>query len=304
MVIKRLNIQLILFGVLVIFNVANAQNSNDESLKVIAHNIWNGFDWGKDKERRDKYVNWVKLQNPDVMALQELCGYTQEKLLEDAKKWGHNYAEILKTDGYPVGITSKKPITVKERVLENMHHGFMHCETYGIDFFIIHFSPFSHKKRHEEAKTILDRLSNLPSDQNKYMVLGDFNAVSPFDAHFYKDNIGIIESMKASEEKHAHVRNLFYGGLEYGVLAKLLGYPLKDIVQEHTSNLEDRYSSPTEIFKPEKNNQNIPERAKRIDYILTSPYLASKCIAAKVLNKEPTYYLSDHYPVLAIFDLK
>jgi exodeoxyribonuclease-3 len=61
---------------------------------------------------------------------------------------------------------------------------------------------------------------------------------------------------------------------------------------------------PTEIFEPKKRLQGHPERAKRIDYILTSPYLASRCITARVLNKEPTYYLSDHYPVTVILDLK
>ena len=64
---------------------------------MISYNIWNGFDWGKDVERKTNFIDWVNVQKPDVFALQELCGYTQEMLLEDAKKWGHNYAELLKT---------------------------------------------------------------------------------------------------------------------------------------------------------------------------------------------------------------
>ena len=173
-----------------------------KTLKIISYNIWNGFDWGKDNDRKSKFVSWVNTQAPDIIALQELCGYTQEQLLEDAKKWGHSYAKIVKTTGYPVGITSIKPIEVKEKILEGMHHGALHCETAGIDFVVIHFSPFSYKKRHEEAKIILDKLSKLSKEQNKYIVLGDFNALSPFDAHLYKNNTELLSS-KAIFRKRA-----------------------------------------------------------------------------------------------------
>lgn len=273
-----------------------------KTFKVISYNIWNGFEWGKDKDRKGKFVSWVKTQAPDVMALQELCGYTQEQLLTDAKKWGHNYAEIVKTSGYPVGITSNKPIEVKERILDDMHHGALHCKTAGIDFMVIHFSPFSYKKRHTEAKITLDKLSKLSKDQNKYVVLGDFNALSPFDAHLYKNNSKLINSKRDSEKEHNHVRNLIDGEFEYGVIGAHLGAPLIDVTQRFTSGLEDRISFPTQVFETVK-GKGRDENSIRIDYILTSPFLAEKCINSKVLNKEETYYLSDHYPVIAEFEL-
>ena len=273
-----------------------------ESLKVISYNIWNGFDWDKDNDRKSEFIDWVNTQRPDVFALQELCGYTQDELLKDAKKWGHSYAEIVKTSGYPVGITSNQPIEVKEKILDSMHHGALHCKTSGIDFFVVHFSPFSHKKRHEESKIILDKLSQVSKIQDKYIVLGDFNAVSPFDADLYKNKSTLIMSMLASESKNSHVRNLFHGELEYGVLGTFLGYPLIDVTQRHTSGWDNRVSFPTQVFEKEK-GKGRNETSKRIDYILTSPFLAQKCIRAKVSNKEDTYYLSDHYPVIAEFEL-
>lgn len=289
---------LALFG----FNNNPEPIKETKTLKVITYNIWNGFDWGKDVDRKEKLVTWVKAQNPDVMALQELCGYTQEQLLIDAKKWGHNYAQILKTTGYSVGITSKKPIEVKGKIMEEMHHGALHCEIGGIDFMVIHFSPFSYKKRHAEAKIILDKLSKLSKDQNKYVVLGDFNALSPFDAHLYKNSATLISSKKESEAKHSHVRNLIDGELEYGVIGSFLGYPLIDVAQKFTLKLDDRISCPTQVFETEK-GLGRHENSTRIDYILTSPFLAKQCIGSKVLNKEDTYYLSDHYPVIAEFQL-
>ncbi|MFT7162265.1 MAG: exodeoxyribonuclease-3 [Bacteroidia bacterium] len=272
------------------------------SLKVVTYNIWNGFEWGKDDARKDKLTAWVKSQNPDVLALQELCGYTQEKLRADAKKWGHSYAEILKTTGYPVGITSNKPIDLKETILENMHHGALHCKIANIDFFVIHFSPFSYQKRQKETEIILEKLSKLSKDQKMYLVLGDFNAVSPHDADLYKKNEMLLPSLKASKSENSHVRNLLNGELEYGVVGSLLGYPLIDITQKHTSTWDERVSFPTQVFESKKGNGR-PPNSKRIDYILASSLLSEKCKTAKVLNQKETYYLSDHYPVVAEFNL-
>ncbi|GJM29474.1 MAG: hypothetical protein DHS20C17_21090 [Cyclobacteriaceae bacterium] len=271
------------------------------NLKIITYNLWNGFEWGKDSERRKELVNWVKIQNPDVVALQELCDYTREKLLEDATEWGHTHAEILKTSGYPVGITSKEPIEVKERILEGMHHGALHCKTSGIDFMVVHFSPFSYEKRRQEAKIVLTRLSRIVETQNRYVVLGDFNAVSPFDADLYKDNGDRIKAMQASERENDHVRNLFQGQLEYGVMGAFLSFPLLDVVQKYTVGLHQRISAPTQVFEENRGEGRHPN-SKRIDYILVSPAMELACTNARVLNTEETFYLSDHYPVLAEFD--
>ncbi len=277
--------------------LAQAQEHTD-NLKVISYNIWNGFDWGKDLERKEKMVQWVKTQKPDILALQELCGYTHEQLLEDAKKWGHNYAEILKTSGYPVGITSKYPIEVKERILENMHHGALHCKVADIDVMVIHFSPSDYKKRQVESKIIREKLSALDENQEKYIVLGDFNSLSPFDGDIYKAKL--LNAERESDASNGKNRNLIDGELEYGVIGSLLGYPLIDISQRFTSGWDERISFPTQVFEEEK-GEGRSDKSVRIDYILVSPYLASQCVNAKILNQEDTYYLSDHYPVMAEF---
>lgn len=287
--------------IILTFGVSSHGLRSQEKLKVMTYNIWNGFDWGKDFDRKIKFIDWVNTQNPDVLALQELCGYDEEKLKSDALKWGHPFVEILKTSGYSVGITSREPIVVKEKILDDMHHGALHCKVYDIDIFVVHFSPFSYQKRREEAKIIMDKLSKLSTGQNKYLVLGDFNALSPFDAHLYKDNPRLLENKRASEIEHDHVRNLLEDQLEYSVLGSLLGYPLIDVVQRFTSSWDNRVSCPTQVFESEK-GEGRPMNSTRIDYILSSPFLATKCVNAGVLNKKDTYYLSDHYPVMAEFD--
>ncbi len=298
MIIKKFNVVLIFL--IVAFSLYSEEK--DSTLKVISYNIWNGFDWGKDTLRHKEALNWISSQKPDVVAMEELNGYTKEKLLIDAKAWGHSYAEILKTSGYPVGITSNKPIIIKERIMDNMHHGALHCQTWGIDFFVVHFSPFSYEKRHEEANIILSKLSEIKNEQNKYIILGDFNAVSPFDADFYNGNEKMMKRMRDYEAKNDHVRNLFFNELEYGVLSAFLSFPLIDVVQKYTYELDERISCPTQIVEKEKNEEK-PSNSSRIDYILVSPFLANICTNAKVSNGEATYYLSDHYPVIAEFKI-
>ncbi len=273
---------------------------SQEHLKVISYNIWNGFDWGKDTIRHQKVINWIDAQKPDVVALQELNAYTREKLLMDARTWGHSYAEILKTSGYSVGITSNHPIEVKERIMENMHHGALHCHTRGIDFFVVHLSPFSYEKRKQEAGILFSRMAEISEQQDKVIVLGDFNAVSPFDADLYRDNEAMMKALRGSDEAHDHVRNLFHDELEFGVLSSFLGYPLIDVVQRYTKGLDQRISFPSQVFEKSEGEGRRFD-SSRIDYILVSPSLGASCTGARVVNDQPAYYLSDHYPVVAEF---
>lgn len=277
---------------------AQAQN-----LKVISYNIWNGFDWGNDVERKEQLTQWVNSQDADVVALQELCGFTETKLKELAQQWGHNYAEILKTDGYPVGITSRKPIEVKERIFEGLHHGALHCQTFGIDFFVIHLSPFSYEKRHLESELILSKIKAQNGSDGNCIVLGDFNALSPFDAHYYKNNTELLRAEIELEQQHEHVRNLQHGNLEYGVLSKFLEFPLNDVMPSYVSEFDELITYPSQVFEKEPGAGRDP-KSIRIDYILVSPSLSSKCIHAGILNNQSSYYLSDHYPVFVELDLK
>lgn len=107
---------LLVLIVLVFVDFAPAQIPERSNLRIMTYNIWNGFDWGKDSIRKESTIEWIKSQKPDVLALQELCNYTEEKLKEDALKWGHQHVQLLKTEGYPTALTSNRPISLKERI--------------------------------------------------------------------------------------------------------------------------------------------------------------------------------------------
>src|SRR5665811_1944138 len=87
---------------------ANLYSQPISTLKIMSYNILDGYDHGKDSLRQDKAVDFIQSQKPDVVALQELVGFTPESLKEFARSYGHNYSVILKEKGYPVGLTSNQ----------------------------------------------------------------------------------------------------------------------------------------------------------------------------------------------------
>lgn len=279
--------------------------SQKSTVKVITYNIWNGYDWGKDEDRRGRMNRWIDDQNPSIVALQELCKYTPEKLKEDAQAWGHAYSVLLKTSGYSVGLTSENPIEIKEKIIEGMHHGALHCKTNGIDVFVIHFSPGSYAKRREEVALILDKLEEVKKDNDRFIVMGDFNSQSPIDADLYDPNGAFLARLRESNKDKPLKGNLFNGNLDYAVMSSLLAFPLIDVCQAFTKGMEERGSFPGQVLGKVNNEteEELIARAQRIDFIMVSPELAQKCIDAKVCNGKENYYLSDHYPVVAEFDL-
>ncbi len=272
-----------------------------DSLKVLTYNIWNGFDWGKDTVRESQFVKWVQYQDPDVCALQELCGFDSVKLANIAREWNHPYAIILKTGGYPVGITSKYPINLKERIRSGMHHGALHATITGIHFFVIHFSPSSFVKRRWEANRIIEKIKPL-GDTTPVIVLGDFNALSPMDAHLYPEGSPVLARYRRNHPS-GDKGNLEDMQFDYAVIARFLGYPLYDLAYKFQNEDPDRGTFPALALSHanQETHQLLQARQQRIDYIFATRNLANHCISATVIKNQYTEPLSDHYPVIAEF---
>lgn len=272
--------------------------------KVMTCNIWNGFDWGKDSLRRKAWQQWVNTQQPDVLALQELCSYTPEKLQEDALSWGHNYSVLHKRDGYSVGLTSRYPIEEKEKLFDGLHHGALHGKTNGIDFLVVHLHPGSIKRRREETRILLEKLENIKTSTKKYMVLGDFNANSPFDAHLIDPEGPLLTRMRKGNQGEGLDSNLDHNRLDFSVISGFLFFPLYDVLKEYSQGMADRATFPAPVLIPEyyESIEHVKSCSQRIDYILVSRALSIKCVNARVFNGEENGYLSDHYPVMAEFE--
>ncbi|WP_194974282.1 endonuclease/exonuclease/phosphatase family protein [Aquiflexum lacus] len=285
--------------------------AQSDQIKVMSYNIWNGFEWGKDKERESAMVKWLQEQDADVIGFQELNDFTPEKLQALASQWGHPYSMLLKEDGYPIGITSKTPLLLKTKMIGGMWHGMLHAQTQGIDFLVVHLSPQDWQFRRREAELLSEYIENvlIQTGQEKYMVLGDFNAHSPFDINFDKSNPTELklaqkaDSVRLAEKGKEAFVNLRNNMIDYSVMSKFFSMPLIDVVKQKVadSNLK---SFPTPLVTGHMAPFEIATFQKRIDYILASPYFEDSVIHAEIINYGETERLSDHFPVVAVFGKK
>lgn len=279
----------------IVYSSCKRTKENKKHFSVIAYNVCDGLD--SNAIRINTLVQWVKKQNPDVIAFEELNGFKQNSLEKLAKTWGHPYAVIEKESGYPVGITSRYPITHVYKMVKGMFHGCLFVETHGISFFVVHFSPFSSAKRLQEADSIIHYLKKERRLKTRTIVLGDFNSFSPFDSTFYTTT-GIRDSMYAQQQRNKILRNLnAENQLDYQVMRSFMNQGLFDSYYLFHKNFE--VSCPTKMYP------NVPKSDLTcIDHILLSEDLKSQCQNVTLIKNAVTDTLSDHYPIRAIFNLK
>ncbi len=264
---------------------------NVEKIRVMSYNILNGFDWGKDLDREARLVEWVKAQDPEILGLQELCGFTQEKLSKLAARWGHPYAVIVKEDGYPVGITSKKPIDLKEKIAGKIGHGLLHVQTYGFDVLVTHLNPSNTVKRNEEAKMIVDYIKEHHLDH--CLLMGDMNSHSPMDADYMEAHSYRLTAKYGG----AGSPNLLDGEIDYSVISHYLSVPLIDLCRIFVAP-DKRVSFPTPVLMGQSKHKDVRlKSSERLDYIFASPSVAKLVVDGFIFNEGETEYLSDHFPI-------
>lgn len=261
-------------------------------MRVISYNVLEGMK--EPPGRREAIAAWLAAQTPDVVAFQELNGYTEARLREEAQAWGHAHAALLKDKGYATGLTSRAPIAGVQRVLGGFHHGALRLRTGGVTYYVVHFSPFETGVRVKEAGQILAGMKDDGKGQaldgaqaaldakQPVVVLGDFNSASPDDR--------VTPGKGCADELHFQVLRNF----------KDAGFT--DTVRAKHDDPKALRSCPTPLAHPELSREGLKKIQMRIDYILVSPELAQACTRAEAMNSEAFDTMSDHYPLVADFD--
>ena len=255
-------------------------------LGIVSYNILEGFANGANGRfpdgavRRKAVSKWLAEQAPAIVGFQELNGYTQDRLAEESRAWGHGHAATVKEGGYIVGLTSREPIEVVERHLDGMHHGLLHAQTMGIDCFVVHLSPFKARHRQREAHMIVQRVQTAMNEGHPVIVMGDFNALSPQDRAAYDGNTELLDRMRNSDATHGHIENLIDGKIDYSVMQVFLDAGLVDLFAKH------RDADPL-------------TGEQRIDFILASPNLAEHLVDAAWHTEQEFDGMSDHPPTTA-----
>ena len=290
---KRLHILYTLLFIWLLPVTSNGQPAGKEKLRVISYNIWNGFE--HDASRRANFINWIKGQQPDILAMTELVGFTEKDLGQLASEYGHKYYAIVKEEGYPVGITSNEPITVVKKQMEGFWHGMLHVKTHGLDMIVTHLSPHDWKFRLKEAQMLTSYIQDNQLDN--CLVMGDFNAYSPFDADWVETHAQLIENMQKWDAEQETYRNMRDGRFDYSVLSKFLSIGLTDICRLYVP-ADKRTTFPAAfLYGWQHGDTRLHGIGERLDYILVSPSLVSRCLDARIHNGIETEGISDHYPV-------
>jgi len=261
-------------------------------LRVLSHNVWYGF--SKDLERKATWLKWVADQDPDIVALQELNGYTAARLQEDASSWGHAHSALLKEGGFPTGLSSRFPITDVSRIREGFHHGLLRCQTAGITVYVIHFHPSDWQARIREARLLLADVASLPpAEQAKVVLIGDFNGFSPSEKTHLERGGELVRFFEMLDERDGS-QNLNQGELDYGGIQAFHDAGYRDLIHEQlTPDSPYPGTFPTRLRPSDELG-----RDRRLDYVFVPEGLAANAISASVIRDEITAKLSDHYPII------
>ncbi len=247
-----------------------------DTLKVISYNILEGMKNDK-ANNYNKFVEWIKSQAPDVLALQEVNGFNQKELEKLAKRYGHNYVitNPKSTDNYPVALTSKYPIESRRRITMNVSHGaiFARLKNTDLNIVVTHFWPQAYWKtvgdnlgndyRLQEAKIVLDSTIRKFKEEKDWLFMGDFNSVSRRD---YTPSVTTNN---------------------YWAIDEIMGAGYIDAIHYLHGNKEDGSA---------KYDFQYPGR--RIDFIFGTEPILKKVTKAMPIYDEFTKVYSDHPPMM------
>ena len=286
---KALLILLVLPGLL--FGEGQAQvQTVPERMRLVTYNVWYGF--SKIPQRKAGWIKWMSRQQPNVVCLQELNGYTSDQLKRDAQSWGHKYSVLLKEDGFPTGLTSQFPIQEVQRFRKGFQHGAMRVFTAGVYVYVIHLHPSNWRTRQQEIKLVLADVKRLP-DSARVLLVGDFNTFSPRDQDHYQAK---LEAFFTDRDNRYREVNLRDGRLDYSVVKRIESDGFLDLEAKFRTAFQGTF--PTEIEKPGDDGDS-----RRLDYVFANPVIAKECVATRSIVDAETSRFSDHYPVIADFKL-
>jgi len=264
------------------------------TLRILTHNVYMGFSKGN-AAHHPRWREWVAEQKPDVTALQELNGYTTEKLAADAAAWGHPHSALLKEDGFPVGLTSRWPIEDVVRLRKGFHHGILRGRVRGVFVYAIHFHPSDWERRIQEAALLAEDIASLPAGDRPIVLAGDFNGFSPADREHYDHTPALVPFFASLDGRDPGARNLRDGRIDDGGIQAILDQGFVDL-QASVRGVGGPFlgTFPSSLVRGEDHG---PDR--RLDYIFASASLAGRVKSVRLCRDDETALFSDHFPVMA-----
>lgn len=249
-------------------------------MTILSYNVLEGFQRGATAEEG---VQWIGEAAPDIAGFQELMDISAGEFAALARRWNHPHTAMHKEKGHPVGLSSTAPIEIVEKRTEGLHHGYLHAVTHGIHFLVLHLAPGRPRQeiRKKEAALLAGVIAPLLENQERVVVLGDFNDLSPLDP---------IPTIRGERPE----------SWDYTVLQTFLDLGLVDACH-HMARKQGKgpaMTCPTRYRPPGYDGPEEDLGAWRIDYVLLSPNLAGKLTRAYSPRGAALDRISDHYPVI------
>lgn len=132
-------------------------------------------------------VGWEHLES--IVTIHENI----QKIQLRASNAGYIYSHItsyISPSPYPVGIMSIYPIQViKEYAFPQFERAILHIYLNKLDLHvvIVHLNAHNANLRHKEAMTLLQELQSYLTTNQKIVIMGDFNTLSPLDTHQHEE---------------------------------------------------------------------------------------------------------------------
>ncbi|WP_256010160.1 endonuclease/exonuclease/phosphatase family protein [Desertivirga xinjiangensis] len=258
--------------------------SQHEVFKILSYNVYEGF--RGDQQNIANFKAWIDTVKPDVIALQEMKYFTKASLKSFALEMGYPHTLMFHESGLPVALVSRYPITDVKQVPSDLH--LIQAKVLDYNLMVVHLSPLTYEKRRQEIELVLERCRDLAKDE-KTLIMGDFNNMSPQDATFY-NNSEKMALVRLSEANNPEVKILNNGNIDYSTIQALMDNGFYDSWKMFRNSYEK--SAPTKL----RSHNNYT----RIDYIWLNEPLLNDYLKSYFIKDSFTHYLSDHYPMVLL----
>lgn len=264
-------------------------------MRIMSYNtLFGGFD-GADDTRYRRQLDIIRSADPDVLMLQEAKGYLAAggALLHATERALHRRGFVAEAPvtGQHTAIFVKAGVVPISFNADAAH--FHHAAAIGrfdvpglarpLTAISVHLCPNSPSAREREVSYLF----NFAVDDDYVAIAGDFNSVSPHDG----EPEGLSDLPTRYRMRYADDA----GNADHSTIAPLLRAGLTDIASSLGANAI--------ATVPGSGFANTEFPVFRSDYILASRRMAESARTYNVIRSDAAGEASDHYPVLADFEL-
>ncbi|HEX2772043.1 MAG TPA: endonuclease/exonuclease/phosphatase family protein [Micromonosporaceae bacterium] len=262
-------------------------------LRVMTYNIKNGGEDRSGGERLDDIIEVIRTAAPDVLALQELRGFSASaRTPELAQAVGLRAFLAPSCFGQPVAVLVRPPgrVVAAGPVRRPFHHAAQRVtvQTSAGPLHVVgtHLHPYSGMRRLVEAGWLVSAYRR--SAGGLALLMGDLNTLDP-----WTDHAAAVERLPPPYRgRHLRARS---SAVDSRAISRLDRAGLVDLFR-HAGRGEPQTAATTQGGGAEFSGM-------RLDYVFGTPAVAARTRWCEVVRGGAAERASDHYPVLAELDL-